>query len=481
MFVATRSNKYQLRRLIWLLLVLFGAGFRAAAAVLWRHPEPVLVRDNGKGEDILRGAIKPQDSTSAGTLYFRITVDPIADTATKWVKQFEAGFMLVEKGQENLGIGNSYGAMAYSALNVPKAPKGFQDLNSSVPDSPFAYEYMRAGTPRTIVLRVEYVPGQDARVTAWLDPDLSSGMTEFNQPTNIVVHFEANANFDEFRLIHRGYGGGWEFSQMLVATSFEDLLIQPFWKRGWFIGLMMAGMLMTVGMSVRLAERRRAERQIRRLEQESAVAAERARIARDIHDEVGASLTKIGKLTELMDRKKMSDDHQTEFTHNIAETARDTIRAMDEIVWAINPKNDTLKELADYLVHYMEDFLHPTAIACELDVPLSLPPISLTAEVRHNLFMVVKEALNNAVKHAAPRRIRLGLEILPDQQLTITVNDDGCGFDPEQGAAVGNGLENMHRRMREIGGALKLRSAPAQGTTVTLLVSPASIKTDRHE
>jgi signal transduction histidine kinase len=481
MFVANQPNRYQLCRLIWVWLGLLGGGFPAAGAVLWSHPEPVLVRDNGNGEDILRGAIKPQDSSSAGTLYFRIRVDPIADTATKWVKQFEAGFMLVEQGQERLGIGNSFEAMAYSILNVPKAPKGFQDLNSSVPDFPFTYEYMRAGTPRTVVLRVEYVPGQDARVTAWLDPDLSSGMTEFNQPTNIAVHFEANANFDEFRLIHRGYGGGWEFSQMLVATSFEDLLIQPFWKRGWFIGLMMAGMLMTVGMSVRLAERRRAERQIRRLEQESAVAAERARIARDIHDEVGASLTKIGKLTELMDRKRQTDAHQTEFTHNIAETARDTIRAMDEIVWAINPKNDTLKEVADYLVHYMEDFLHPTAIACELDVPLSLPPIPITAEMRHNLFMVVKEALNNAVKHAAPRRIKLALEILPDQQLAITVNDDGSGFDPERGAAVGNGLENMQRRMREIGGALKLQSAPAQGTTVTLLVSPASMKIDRHE
>jgi signal transduction histidine kinase len=481
MFGSNESYQHPLWRWLGLLLIWLGAEFSATGAVLWRNPEPVLVRDNGLGEDILRGAIKPQDSSSAGTLYFRITVDPIADTATKWVRQFEAGFMLVEQGQERLGIGNSYGAMAYSALNVPKAPKGFQDLNSRVPDSPFSYEYMRAGTPRTIVLRVEYVPGQDARVTAWLDPDLSSGMTEFNQPTNIVVHFEANANFDEFRLIHRGYGGGWEFSEMLVATSFEDLLIQPFWKRGWFLGLLMTGMLMTVGLSVRLAERRRADRQIRRLEQESAVAAERARIARDIHDEVGASLTKIGKLTELMDRKKSSNDNQTEFTNNIAETARDTIRAMDEIVWAINPKNDTLKELADYLVHYMEDFLHPTAIACELDVPLNLPPISLTAEVRHNLFMVVKEALNNAVKHAAPRRIKLGLEILPAQQLTITVNDDGCGFNPEQEAAVGNGLENMQRRMREIGGALKLQSAPAQGTTVTLLVSPASIKTDRHE
>lgn len=464
-----------------LLLAMLAVNFSAVGAVLWSHPGAVLVCDNGKGEDVLHGAIKPQDSNSMGTLYFRIKVDPIADTATKWVRQFEAGFMLVEKGQEHLGVGNSYGAMAYSALNVPKAPKGFQDLNSSVPDSPFAYEYMRAGTPRYLVLRIEYIPGQDARVTAWLNPDLSSEMTEFNQPTNIVVHFEANATFDEFRLIHRGYGGGWKFSQMLVATSFEDLLIQPFWRRGWFIGLTMTGLLFSVGTVARLAERRRAQRQIRRLEQESAVAAERARIARDIHDEVGASLTKISKLTELMDWKNQTEDDQAGFTRNIADTARDTIRAMDEIVWAINPKNDTLKEMADYLVHYTEDFLRPVGIACELDVPLQVPGISLAAEVRHNLFMVVKEALNNAVKHAAPRRIKLGLEISPEHQLSIVVNDDGGGFRPDQVASVGNGLENMNRRMREIGGQLKLQSEPGQGATVTLLLSLPAMKLDRHE
>jgi signal transduction histidine kinase len=459
-----------------LFLAMLALEFSAEGVVLWSHPRAVLVCNNGKGKDILHGAIKPRDSNSIGTLYFRIKVDPIADTAAKVIRSFEAGFMLVEEGQEHLGFGNSDGAMAYSALNVPKAPKGFQDLNSSVPEPPFSYEYMRWGASRYIVWRIDYVPGQDARVTAWLNPDLSRGMTEFNQPTNIVVHFEANAAFDEFRLMHRGNGGGWVFSQMLVATSFEDLLTQHFWQRGWFIALMMTGLLLTVAIVVRLAERQRAQLQIRRLEQETAVAAERARIARDIHDEVGASLTKISKLTELMDWKNKTEDDQAGLTRNIADTARDTICAMDEIVWAINPKNDTLKEMADYLVHYAQDFLRPTGIACELDVPLEVPGIPLTAEVRHNLFMVVKEALHNAVKHAAPRRIKLGLEFQPEGQLSIVVSDDGHGYRPDQAASVGNGLENMNRRMREIGGELKLQGEPGQGTTATLLLSLTLIK-----
>ncbi len=462
-----------------LILALWVSCFSAKAVILWAHPETVTVCNNGKGVEVLRGAIKPHDSNSAGTLYFRLKITPISDTVAKWVRPFETGFMLVENGVEHLGIGNSEGAMAYSALNVPKAPKGFQDLNSGTPDPPFPYEYMRSGVSRFVVMRVEYIPGKDAHITAWLNPDLSKGMTEYNQATNIVVHFEANASFDEFRLMHRGFGEGWEFSEMMVATSFEDLLMPHFWQGGWFIGLTMAGLLMTVALSVRLAERRRALRRIRLLEQESAVAAERARIARDIHDEVGASLTKIAKLTELMDWNGNATEGQAGFTRNIAETARETIRAMDEIVWAINPKNDTLKELADYLVYCAQDFLRPAEIACDLDVPLEVPGIPLTAEVRHNVFMVVKEALNNAVKHAAPKRIKLSLDLNTQGQLSISVTDDGRGFDPAAAAQDGNGLENMRRRIRDIGGELKIVSAPNEGTTVTLLLALNSIMKGR--
>lgn len=437
-------------------------------AVLWSHPETVLVCDNGKGEDMLCGAIKPQDINSSGTLYFRVKAEPIADTAAKLINDFEAGFMLVEKGQEHLGIGNARGAMAYTALHVPKAPKGYQDLNSRVPDPPFAYEYMRAGAPRYLVWKIEYVPGRDARVTVWLDPDLSIGATEFNQPTNIVVQFEANATFDEFRLIHRGYGNGWKFSQMLVATSFDDLLMPRFWQRGWFLG-MCAGVVLVIAVgSARLLERRRAQRQIRVLERAQAVAAERQRIAQDIHDQVGYSLTKIGKLAEMMKNSGESTARQQGFVADISEATRDTIQAMDEIVWAINPKNDTLKDVADYLVFFARDFLGPTNITRSLDIPLKLPDIHLPVEVRHNLFMAVKEALNNAVKHSEGSEIKLRLGLAEDGLLTIEVSDNGRGFEFGPAAKTGDGLDNMRRRLHEIGGELVVTTIPGKGTSIKL-------------
>jgi signal transduction histidine kinase len=464
----TLQGNHEVRRMsaaVMLAVAFLAVAFPARGAILWSHPGAVLVCNNGDGEDILHGAIPPQTTNSSGTLYFRIKVDPISDTAAKVINQFEAGFMLVAKRQEHLGIGNAGGAMAYSALHVPKAPKGFQDFNSASPDPPFAYEYMRAGTPRYIVFKIDYEPGQDARVTVWLNPDLSTGATEFNQPRNIVVHFETDATFDEFRLIHRGYGGGWKFSEMVVGTSFEDVLLRHFWQAWWFVAVCVAVLLAAVAGAVQLLERRRAQVQIQQLEKERAVATERTRIAQDIHDEVGVSLTKISKLSDLMELHEQVSESNAETRQTIAATARDTIRAMDEIVWAINPRNDTLKEMADYLVYFTKDLLDSTTIACQLQVPLALPDLPVTAEVRHALFMVVKEALNNAVKHAACSEIQLALQV-GENQISIRVADNGTGFRLDQATGVGNGLENMQRRMSVIGGGVEFTTRPGAGAAV---------------
>jgi signal transduction histidine kinase len=460
-----RSCQKHFVTLLWLLLL--GAGSNEArGTVLWSHPDEVLVCNNGAGEDILRGAIKPQTANSAGTLYFRVLVNPISDTAGKVVGEFEAGFMLVANGVEHLGIGNARGAMAYSAVNVPKAPKGFQDLNSRVPQPPFAYEYMRGGIPRYIVMRVEYIPGRDARVTAWLDPDLSIGATEFNQPTNIVVQFEANANFDEIRLVHRGYGGGWRFSQMLVASSFEDLLIPRFWQRKWFLAVVVVALVLAVAGAVRYFERRRAKQKIHLLERERAVISERARIARDIHDEVGAELAQIGLLSDI--GAEVRPEQAGERFLQIGKRARHLVGVMDEIVWAVNPQNDNLRQLADYLCQMADDCFSEGTVRLRRDVPGQLPEFPIRAEVRHDLTLAVKEALANVLKHSGASEATLRLDWnQPD--LMIAVEDNGRGFDAS-GPGPGNGLGNQQIRLKRIGGRVELTSTPGQGTKVVFAI-----------
>jgi signal transduction histidine kinase len=446
----------------------------ARAAILWSQAGPILVHNSGAGKDLLHGAIPPQGSNSSRTLYLKFRVDPYSDAAMEGTgisTFYEAGVYFFEKDAEHLGIGNGLQATAYSAINVPTNVPGVRwgslDFYSAEPELGKEYQCVRKGTPVVFLVKIEYIPGYDAHVTVWLNPNLSLDATEANQPTNIVTHFDANATFDEIRLLHRGPGDGWKFSNLAIASSFEDFIQPRFWQRKSFMALMMGGLLVVVAVAVRLSERRRAERQIRGLEQERAVAAERARIARDIHDELGSSLTKISKLAETIEQQSEMRNQIVTLSKTISSTTRDTIQTMDEIVWALNPKNDTLKEIANYLVFFAEDFLRPSGIACCLDVTLSLPQIPVTAEVRHNIFMVVKEALNNAVKHAKAQEIKFGLNY-GGNKLTVEIADNGRGFCAKENPAVGNGLAYMQKRMNAIGGKFYIQSEPGQGTTVRI-------------
>jgi signal transduction histidine kinase len=140
---------------------------------------------------------------------------------------------------------------------------------------------------------------------------------------------------------------------------------------------------------------------------------------------------------------------------------------MDEIVWTINPKNDTLDHLANYIFQYAQEYFQDTGVSCRLDVPAQLPDRPLSTEVRHNLFMAVKEALNNALKHAAATEVRIGLGLM-DGRLTITIADNGRGFAVGPARGKGNGLENMNQRLEHIGGRLVLDSEPGRGTSIRL-------------
>jgi len=443
---------------------------------MWSQAGPILAHNNGSGEDILHGAVPPQGANSSRTLYLKFRVDPYSDAAMEGTgisPFYEAGVFLYRNGVQHLGIGNGLQATAYSAINVPTNFPGVRwgslDFFSAEPELGKKYQCVRKGTPVIILVKIEYIPGYDARITVWLNPTLSLGATEMNQTTNIVTQFEADATFDEIRLLHHGPGDGWKFSNLAIASSFEDFIQPRFWQRKSFMGLIMGGLLVVVAVAVRLSERRRAQRQIRVLEQERAVAAERARIAQDIHDELGSSLTKISKLAETMEQQSEMRSQVVTLSQIISSTTRDTIQTMDEIVWALNPKNDTLKEIANYLVFFTEDFLRPSGMACCLDVTLSLPRIPVTAEVRHNIFMVVKEALNNAVKHAKAQEIEFGLNYAGNK-LTVEIADNGRGFCLEENPAVGNGLAYMQKRMNAIGGKFYIQSKPLQGTTVRIEV-----------
>jgi signal transduction histidine kinase len=161
---------------------------------------------------------------------------------------------------------------------------------------------------------------------------------------------------------------------------------------------------------------------------------------------------------------------------------------MDEVVWAVSPQNDSLEKFVTYTCSFAEEYLQTAKIACRLEVPEILPEVILTADVRHNLFLVVKEALNNVVKHAGASEARIQIAV-ESKELILTIEDNGKGFlqdgaqNGDQKIAAGcqrDGLGNMRKRVESIGGRMELDSGPGRGTRVELTITLATPKPARE-
>jgi signal transduction histidine kinase len=206
------------------------------------------------------------------------------------------------------------------------------------------------------------------------------------------------------------------------------------------------------------------------LRQQHAIERDRARIAKDIHDDVGAGLTQITLLTELARR----DPEQTGANlERISDSARTLTKAMDEIVWAVDPQHDTLEGLMDYISAYAEDFLRVAGIRCRMDLPVTLPEARVDAELRYNLFLAVKESLNNVVKHAKATEVWLRLKVA-EKSFTLSIADNGRGLAAVSGASAsgrissGSGLLNLEKRLAAVGGRCEIHSAAGEGTRVEM-------------
>jgi signal transduction histidine kinase/ligand-binding sensor domain-containing protein len=240
-----------------------------------------------------------------------------------------------------------------------------------------------------------------------------------------------------------------------------------FWQTWWFRLAVLAGSTLALMAIVRYVFFRRLRLQLRVLEQQAALHKERARIAKDMHDDLGASLTQIALLSELARQDISAPQKAAEHIQKISGTARQVVKSLDEIVWAVNPRNDTLAHLIDYVGQFTLDFLRAPGIRCRFDLPENPPARNIPADVRHNLFLVIKEALHNIVKHAHPSEVWLRASV-SNQGLQIIIEDNGCGFERPPEDAWADGLRNMRQRMAEIGGEFRIESQVGAGTKIRL-------------
>jgi len=448
------------------------------ATILWSDAHIYLVHTNGTGEDILHGVVKPRDDTCSGTLYFKLQVEPRSDGPRKGISRSLAGLIFYQQGREKMGVGNAPMAWGYSAFNVPgKGPSnqtdGEYNLASQYPEleSAGAYEIPRRGVVRTIVFKVEYLPGSLDRVTVWFDPNLSTGVTEQNQPANSVTRFLADASFDEIHLCHRGVGEGWKISELAIATAFEDFVPLPLWERWWFIGLVVLVVGIFGAGPVWLLGQRRAQLRIQQLERERALEQERTRIARDIHDDLGSHLSQMALLGEMMGNKVQNVEQVVFQVHKISAAARTMLESLEAIVWAVRPENDSLHSLVEYMERRTDELFENTSVNYRFIAPPEIPEQNLHAEVRHNFFLAYKESLANALKHSGATEVTIDL-VCADNLFAVTIQDNGKGFDLQNPREDGHGLNNIRRRMEEISGQFELQTAPGQGTVIRLIVPP---------
>jgi len=254
------------------------------------------------------------------------------------------------------------------------------------------------------------------------------------------------------------------------AGSALALMVQPpFWRTWWFLAGTAVGFLGTIIGLVHYFSTQKLQRQLENLRQREAIERERARIARDIHDQLGASLTQVSMLGELVESDKSFPVEVEAHARQICQTARETTRALDEIVWTVNPSNDTLDGLITYVCKNAQDYLAMAGLRYRLDVPAQLPDAPISPEARHNLFLASKEAITNVVRHAQASSVWIRLRLEPPTfSLEIEDNGRGVAGRDEKTAQWRNGLRNMRKRMEDIGGSFFIGPAPGGGTLVRL-------------
>jgi signal transduction histidine kinase len=266
------------------------------------------------------------------------------------------------------------------------------------------------------------------------------------------------------RVIGCNSDGIWNETGAELALSVEPFV----WQRWSFRIAALGGFTLGVVAIVRYVSFRRLRLKLQFLERQAALDKERARIARDIHDDLGGSLTQVSLLSGLALRDWKAPEKSLEHVQQISATARQVIKALDEIVWAVNPRNDTLPDLINYIGQFAVEYLRAANIRCRVkaDHP---PPRAVSSETRHSLFLAVKEALTNVVRHAHATEVALHITATADA-VVIAIEDNGTGFARAPDGPGADGLRNMRQRMEEIGGRFHVESS-AVGTRV-LLVYP---------
>lgn len=245
------------------------------------------------------------------------------------------------------------------------------------------------------------------------------------------------------------------------------IIVHPWWWETWWfrigIGLLGIGILVA---AIRFYYHRKLEKQKINLERQQAVEKERTRIATDMHDDLGANLSRIKFLSETIGIKNQKQETIEGEISGIRHYAHEMIDKMGEIVWALNEKNDSLSDLLAYTRSYAVQYLSQNGIQSNVQTSEQFPNLFVGGEFRRNVYLTVKEALHNIVKHSQANKVDIFVET--GKQLFISIHDNGKGFDEKNIRPFSNGITNMKKRITNLSGNLEIKNT--DGSTVILVV-----------
>ena len=281
-----------------------------------------------------------------------------------------------------------------------------------------------------------------------------SGNSTWSEPSNNAIFNVMNLAPGKYALKVKS-----EFPEAMYPAqtlTYSFVIKPPYWQIWWFrsgVGLLVIGLLI---IAIRFYYRRKLEKRIMLLEKQQAVEKERTRIATDMHDDLGGGLSRIKFLSQSIQLKTNEQKSIADDVSKIAQYSDEMVDKMGEIVWALNEKNDSLADLLAFTRAYAVEYLSSNNIACDFRMPDAVPEIFISGETRRNIFLSVKEALHNIIKHAAATEVILQIEF--DKNLKLIIHDNGKGIDFDHIRRFGNGLSNIQERIKSIGGKATIKN-----------------------
>jgi len=314
--------------------------------------------------------------------------------------------------------------------------------------------------------RFKYRLNEQEQESQWIDDETGNRLASYPKLLPGRYQFQVTACNED---------GFWNQQPASLTIVVEPQL----WQRSWFRAVAIFGLLAAIAGTVYYFSTQKLQRQLAFMRQQEALERERARIARDLHDQLGANLTQVALLAEMAESDKNLPEEVEDHAQQISQTARETTKALDEIVWAVNPSNDTLEGLVNYSGKYAQEYFGLAGLRYRVDIPSQLPDVTLPPDMRHNVFLAFKESVNNVVKHAQATEVHARLR-LDESSFTFEIEDNGRGPAGAEQKTGRNGLRNMRKRMEDVGGNFSIGPANGKGTIVRLTAPIKNSQINAH-